>query len=89
MKKILGFLDLISVLSLIFVDYFSLFFLFVFAFYLIIKGFLFVLSGDFISLFDIISGVYFVFVVIGFSYFVLTFIVGIYILQKALLSLFW
>jgi len=86
MKVFLGILDLLCVVLLVF-GIFNNFIFLLPAIYLIVKGGIFLFSGDFVSAIDVVSGAYSLFLFFGVSYFVLTFLVAIFLLQKGLLSL--
>ena len=87
MIKILGFLDLLTALSLTATHYGWLNsnkVLFVFILYLLIKGWAF--KGDIASAIDLVIALYMITLMFGFHSF-LTVIAIIYLLQKAIFSL--
>jgi len=55
--------------------------------YIILKSLFFVLSDDLASYFDLVIGIYLVFLVLGLSFDVVTFFSAIFLAQKGLLSL--
>jgi hypothetical protein len=61
--------------------------LFLAGLYLAIKGALFALTGDFVSIADILIGVYAAMMVIGFSWIVITVLAAIFLYQKGFISL--
>ena len=85
--KIFGFADLLTVVIMFLLNS-SLIpwrFALIFASYLIIKGLIF--KGDFASMMDIIVGVYIILIPV-FSWKILTIILAIYMIQKAVISFF-
>lgn len=86
MIKLLGILDIIAWMSLIFFQFglFKNLFLF-FAIYLVVKGFF--IFGDFISILDGITGIFFLMAFIG-LFSVFTWISFLFLMQKSLLTLF-
>ena len=56
--------------------------------YLAIKGLIFALSGDKVSWVDCSAGVYLFLMAFGLSYWLLTFIFIVYLIQKVIISFF-
>ena len=85
--KFLALADFVAVFSLVLVNYLPHNMVIIMGIYLILKGLFFTLiSGDFISMLDFACGIYHVLAVFGFSYWIITTIVAIYVLQKAFIS---
>jgi|FLOH01.1.fsa_nt_gi hypothetical protein len=85
--KLFGFLDVLTIISMILLtlEIIPWRFGLIFASYLIIKGLIF--KGDFNSFVDIIIGVYIIFIPV-FSWKLLTTVFAIYLGQKAFFSFF-
>ena len=87
--KLLALADFVAVFSLIFVNYLPHNLVIIMGIYLILKGLFFtLLGGDVVNMLDFTCGVYHVLTVFGFSYWFITAIVAIYVLQKAFISFF-
>lgn len=55
---------------------------------LFIKGLVFALSGNKVSWIDVLAGLYLISTIFGFSYWLLTFIFIVYLVQKVIVGLF-
>ena len=87
--KILGILDVISVLMLIFASWLPQKLIIVMAVYLIIKGIYFSLMGGFFpNAIDSLVGFYLIVASAGISHWIPTVLIIIFMLQKALVSIF-
>jgi len=86
--KILGTIDLLAILSLILVEYLPHGLIIIMAVYLMVKGIFFGLTGSFISLVDSLAGFYLVAASYGFYHWIISIILVIFLLQKAIISIF-
>jgi len=90
MIQILGILDIISAIVLVLRYFFESFpdkIIWVFAIYLIIKGAIFLIARDFISVVDIFCGVILIlsiFIPIGYGFMIFT---SVFLIQKGIFSL--
>lgn len=85
--KILGFADFVAVFSLVFVDFLPKDLVVIMGIYLILKGLFFTLiGGNMISMLDAGAGIYHVMATYGFSHWIVTSIVVVFIFQKAFVS---
>ncbi|MEK6948158.1 MAG: hypothetical protein AABX19_02845 [Nanoarchaeota archaeon] len=85
--KVLALADFIAVFSLVLVNYLPHNLVIIMGIYLILKGLFFTLiGGNFISMLDFACGIYHVLAVFGFSYWLITTIVAVYVLQKSFVS---
>lgn len=87
--KLLGFLDILAVIALLAVKISPKPVVIFMALYLIIKGLFFLITGSnmFMNFFDIVSGAYLAAASYGFSHWIATALVIIFLLQKAVISL--
>jgi hypothetical protein len=86
--KIFGLADILAIIALLFATILPQDLVILMAIYLIIKGFIFILMGGiFPSGFDILSGFYLIIASFGISHWIMTLIVIIFLLQKAVVSL--
>jgi len=86
--KILGTLDFLVLLMILFSSLFPKDIILYGAFYLIIKGLIFVLtSRDFASYIDVIIGIYTIFIAFNISHPILTIIMVLYMGEKVVVSL--
>ena len=85
LEKLLGVLDLICIIALFYSS--SISFVVFCAFYLLIKGMIFLISKDVISAFDVLIGGYLILTLIGVSSFIVSIVAGFFLLQKGILSL--
>lgn len=85
--KLLGAADILSLISLLLVNYLPATLVIIMAFYLIIKGIIFTLMGDAFSLMDVFSGLYIVSSIYGISHWSITLIIAVLILQKSIVSI--
>tara|TARA_Y100000310_G_scaffold345618_1_gene467378 strand:- start:15717 stop:15974 length:258 start_codon:yes stop_codon:yes gene_type:complete len=84
----MGTIDLMVTLIILFYTLFPKSIIFYGAFYLIVKGLIFVLtSKDFASYIDVICGVYTVFLALGISHPIITIAVALFLGQKVVFSL--
>ena len=88
LKKLLGLMDVIAVLILIFSSTISTKMAMFAALYLVIKGIGFGLAGDWVSWIDAFCGFYIFFLIMGSSNYIITILVVVFLLQKAALSFF-
>ncbi len=87
--KILGFADILAVIALLTSSFLPQNLVIFMAIYLIIKGLYFILLGGlFPNVFDIISGLYLIIASFGFTHWIPTVLVMLFLLQKAIISLF-
>ena len=88
--KILGLADILAVIALLLIKILPKPLIIIAALYLIIKGLFFLITGGsiFMNFFDIVSGAYLVSASYGISHWVATSLVIIFLLQKAVISLF-
>jgi len=86
--KILGAADILAVLSLFLAAVLPQAIIIILALYLIIKGFIFAIMGNIPSLIDLMIGFYIILVSFGIYHWIPTLIAAIYILQKAIVSIF-
>ena len=84
MKALLGVLDLICIVPLIF----NLGYIFpaICAAYLIIKGGIFAFGGDKVSLIDVVAGIILIFAAFSLTYWLISAVAIIYLLQKGIYS---
>ncbi len=88
LAKVLGALDLLVTLIIIFAPLFPKNIIFYGAFYLIAKGLMFVLtSRDFASYLDIICGIYVIFLAFNLSNPIITILAVLFLGQKVVFSL--
>lgn len=85
--KLLGFLDLVSGVVIVFSSDFKPLLVFV-AVFLVVKGLFFGLSFNFVSYLDVLSGFYALVLWLGVESVFLTFLVGLFLLQKGVISVF-
>lgn len=85
--KIMSILDILAALSLIFSFFVPNWMMLIFGLYLLLKGFIFFVGGDFISFLDLLCGVYFGAFVFGFSYTIINILVVIFLVQKGVVGL--
>ncbi|MBS3175104.1 hypothetical protein J4440_04445 [Candidatus Woesearchaeota archaeon] len=85
--KLLGITDLLVLVSLLLVSYLPETLVIIMAVYLIIKGVIFTLFGDPISLADIFCGLYIVSAAYGLAHWSITLIIIVFILQKSVVSI--
>ena len=86
--KILGVADMLAVLSLLLASVIPQVIIIIMALYLIIKGLIFTIIGNIPSFIDLIIGFYIIAVSFGISHWIITLIVVVYIVQKAVISVF-
>ena len=87
--KLLALADFVAVFSLILVNYLPHNLVIIMGIYLILKGLFFtLLGGDVINMLDFACGIYHVLAVFGFSHWIITTIVSLYVLQKSFASFF-
>lgn len=84
---ILGIIDLFIALIILGAKFFPKSVILFAAFYIILKGLLFVLSNDAASYVDIAAGIYMMFIAAGFSLSLLSILFTIFLVQKGLFSL--
>ena len=88
LAKVLGALDLLVTLIIIFYSLFPKNIIFYGAFYLIAKGLIFVItSRDFASYFDVLCGIYTIFLAFNMSNPIITIIAVLFLGQKVVFSL--
>ena len=85
--KILGIIDLFVAVLFLALKTLPRFILLAAAAYLLIKGFLFVLSEDFASYADIVIGIYFILASFGITIGLVSILFAFFLAQKGLLSL--
>ncbi len=86
--KLLGIADILTILALIGSTFLPQQIIIIMGIYLIIKGLFFIVTGSlFPNFFDMISGVYIIIVSFGFSHWIPTSIVILFLVQKAFISL--
>ena len=86
--KVFGLADILSVLALSIAPVLPPSLVLIMALYLMLKGLIFSLMGDMISLIDILIGFYILLVSAGLSQWIITLIASVYILQKAIAPVF-
>jgi hypothetical protein len=86
LHKFLGFFDLICIIPLIWLDL-NIGLALACALYLIVKGVSYLLGGDFISVLDILTGAYILFLLGGMSNIIITLIAIIFLAQKGIFSM--
>jgi len=87
--KLLGILDLIAVISILFAGFLPNRFLITIALLLIVKGTFFFITGNIMSILDGIAGVYLILLAFNVSVFIISLILAIYLGQKAIMSVFF
>lgn len=85
--KIMGIMDFIAVVGILFAFIMPAKLLFYIGAYLIIKGGTFAYLGNIVSLIDVFCGLYALLLIAGVSFTVVTVLVLLYLAQKALFSL--
>ena len=85
--KMLGFADLLSATTIIAAAHFPPVIVFFFAKYLLIKGGVFAIMGNVVSMIDVGIGLYMLFIAFGHSHIILSFLAIIFLFQKGLFSL--
>ena len=81
-----GLLDVIAATFILFGKIIPESVLFYVAGYLLLKGILFLFSGDFASIIDILIGLYVVLMIFGFYWFVASVVCALFLYQKGLFS---
>jgi len=84
--KILGFFDFVVIFCILFSEILPFTYLIKASLYLLVKGGIFSLTGDFASYLDVICGIYILFFAFGLSINLFTAIVVLYLGQKCLVS---
>ena len=87
LAKILGIGDLLSGMCILLASVFPAAWVIVFAKYLILKGGIFAVMGNVVSMIDVACGVYMIFLAFGYGWVVLNIIVIVFLIQKGLISL--
>ena len=88
MLFVLGILDILSALVLFLLKFGLLGRLgLVVGIYLIVKGFFFLFSGDWLSLFDIFTGLFIFYFLISGNFLVIGYVFMVWLLQKGIFSL--
>ena len=86
--KLFGAIDILIVICLALQSILPSIFLITAGIYLIFKGTIFSITGDKLSLVDIIMGFYIISVSYELSYWIITILAAIYLLQKGIISMF-
>jgi len=86
--KILGIVDLFIVIGIIISSMLSPNIIVIFALYLMLKGLIFAIIGDKMSLIELMIGFYVLSLTYGISHWIITTLVVIYLLQKGVVSIF-
>ena len=86
--KLLGAADILTLISLLLISYLPKTLVIVMALYLIVKGIIFTLMGDIVSLIDALSGFYIITASYGLAHWSITLIITLIILQKSIVSIF-
>ncbi len=85
--KFLGIVDLLAAAILLLSGVLPSEWVMIMAFYLLIKGGFFLLTGDWMSILDVGAAVYFMFVASGWTTAIITALVVLFLLQKGAFSL--
>ena len=86
--KLMGIADVLAVIAMFLAAYLPQSLVIIMALYLILKGIFFTLMGDMISLVDVFAGIYLASASFGASHWIMTLILTVIILQKAIVSIF-
>ena len=85
--KVLGVADLVAALSLLLASILPSEWMMILGIYLLLKGGLFLLSGDWMSSLDVIVAIYFMLVSFGITNAIVTALACLFLLQKGAFSL--
>ena len=85
--KVFGIADLLAALTLILATILPQSWVFVVAFYLLIKGGIFLLSGDWMSGIDVVVAIYLVLAAYGITQVIVTALAVLFLVQKGAFSL--
>ncbi len=87
--KLLGFADILAIIALLAASILPKTLIIIMSIYLLVKGLFFLITGGNLitNFLDIVSGFYIIAASFGVSHWIATVIVGIFLLQKALISI--
>lgn len=86
--KLMGLADMLAVLALYASTFLPGYIIIIMAIYLMIKGLIFAVMGNIVSLIDMLIGFYMILIIFGISYWIITLLFAAHLLQKSIVSVF-